>query len=113
MEQLKVYFQQADLAMAAYASLSTGEPSQAELIRVGMSLIQAEAFASHWRVADQFNHESSGLSATIFEEVSSERRYLAVRGTEGLSDLQDILTDIVDIGFWGYTRTPGAVQRAQ
>ena len=42
----------------------------------------------------------TGLSATVFENMTDGKRYLAIRGTES-SDLSDILTDVIDIGTLG------------
>ena len=76
------YSKQAELALAAYATLSTGEPNQANLIlQAGMSSIQASHFASNWRVVKQYN-DATDLSVTVFESVSDHKRYLAIRGTD-------------------------------
>jgi len=116
MNEINEYYVQAELAQAAYATLSTGEPSQSELLKVGMTFSQAENFASQWRVVAQYNHSetiewidelgithevvtSNGLSATVFENVDGQR-YLAARGTE-ITDLNDIATDVIDIGALG------------
>jgi hypothetical protein len=83
-----------------------------------MSEKQAQIFAEQWRIADQYNHTeqtpiyddggnitgylttSNGLSVTVFQEVSTGRRYLAIRGTEATSgaDLWTDLKDLVAIG---------------
>lgn len=117
MNQINEFFGQAELAQAAYATLNTGEPSQSELLKVGMTLTQAQNFADNWRVIDQYDGvveqtyvdefgqeqtflNPTGLSATVFEDVGTGKRYLAIRGTEP-SDLSDIFTDIIDIGLLG------------
>jgi Ca2+-binding RTX toxin-like protein len=97
------YFQHAELAFAAYSNLAPGmilDDYEAALRDGGrgMSRTQAERFASSWRVVDQFNDSFSGLSATVFEEVATGRRYLAIRGT---NDHADWLTNLVDIGVLG------------
>lgn len=81
MSTVQNYFTQAELALAAYADLVTAEPNVAKLKDAGMSQVQADRFATQWRVIDQYSPVSSGLSATVFEEVSSGKRYLAIRGT--------------------------------
>lgn len=80
-----------------------------------MSPAQAQAFARHWRVIEQYNGEFissytdefgnpqqativTGLSVTIFERVADNRRHVAVRGTAGLADL---LTDAIDVALLG------------
>jgi len=106
----------AELALASYADLSIGLVG-AELKRAledqgeGMSSAQAERFMQRWKVVDQYTHSetvpiigeaglptgqeatiSNGLSATVFEEIASGKRYLAIRGTEAWS-LPDITAD--------------------
>jgi pimeloyl-ACP methyl ester carboxylesterase len=76
------------LVFAAYANLSSGTSGDAyknSLISADMSAIQADDFASKWTVIDQFSG-ALGLSATVFREISSGTRYLAIRGTESLGD---------------------------
>lgn len=107
MDDIKQYSLQADLALAAYATLSSGEPNTVNLEAIGMSSSQAIDFAKCWTVVEQYTHSelvpvldefglptgeytnySNGVSATVFEDVESGRRYLAVRGTElGVADL--------------------------
>ena len=41
---------------------------------------------------------SNGLSATVFEDTQTHQRYLAIRGTD---DVQDLITDAIDVGFLG------------
>ena len=50
------FFTQAELALAAYANLSTGEVSQSALIQAGMAPTQARKFSENWRVVDQYVH---------------------------------------------------------
>ena len=107
MDQLNEYFRQAELALAAYASLSTGKPSQDELIKAGMSPTQADRFARDWRVVDQHTDALSGFSATLFQEIDAggnpvgEKR-LAIRGTN------DPIDWFVD---WGIFAGTGAVDQ--
>lgn len=111
------FFQQSELALAAYAMDLfpgiTGQPFVDALKDAGMSPTQAARFARDWRVVVQYNHSepvelqdefgngtgsftswSNGLSATVFEEVGTGRRVLAIRGTE---NGPDYATDFVDV----------------
>lgn len=115
MSAIQDYYTRAELALAAYGDLPTGALRIADLTNdaVGMSLAQAASFASRWRVVEQYDGKvetryidefgqeqvflnPTGLSATVFEEVSTGRRYLAVRGTEP-SDINDLITDGINI----------------
>jgi len=114
------YFKQSELALAAYATLSSGVPDTQALQQeaVGMSPSQAERFAETWHVVDQYNHTeqtpiyddggnltgylttSNGLSVTVFQKVGTNEKYLAIRGTEATSgaDLWTGLKDLISIG---------------
>ncbi|HQR40967.1 MAG TPA: hypothetical protein PLF26_21475, partial [Blastocatellia bacterium] len=48
--------------------------------------------------------ESNGLSATVFQNVATGERVLAIRGT---SDIHDVITDVVDVFTLGSTRNQG------
>jgi Ca2+-binding RTX toxin-like protein len=111
------YFKQAELALAAYAELD-GVNFIDPLKEAGMSDAQARRFARDWRVVEQYTHTeqtpiyddggnitgylttSNGLTVTVFQEVSTGKRYLAIRGTEATSgsDLWTDLKDLVAIG---------------
>lgn len=102
-------FKQAELALAAYSNLApgiSGNPYTDTLEDdVGMSSLQAAAFASKWTVLDQYTpteqvpvyanfgvivdyvEQYTGLSVTVFEEVATGKRYLAIRGTEPSTQL--------------------------
>lgn len=80
------YITQAELALAAYANLTTIEPDEAELRKAGMTTAQASAFAAKWNVVDQYTDITTGASATVFQAVSGGPKYLAIRGTEGVLD---------------------------
>ena len=110
------YLKNAELALAAYATLTPGVPSVDSLVDQGrgMSPAQASAFASKWNVIDQYTHthsevlptyddggnltgyttltSSNGLSVTVFEEVATGKRYVAIRGTE-FTDIGDLTAD--------------------
>lgn len=121
MSNFREYFQNAELALAAYADLNGQMTLEAYKTALqqdgdGMSPTQAEIFASSWTVLDQYDGmvektyydefgENStflaptGLSATLFED-ASENQVVAIRGTE-LSDGWDLLTDLIDISLLG------------
>jgi len=84
MSAIKEYFLQAGLAQAAYGTFSGNTIEAEELTRIGadMSSSQAAAFVEKWQVVAQSPNSSTGLSATVFEEIGSGKRYLAIRGTE-------------------------------
>lgn len=89
MNQIYNYYLHSELAFAAYSDLVPDVDPTPALVDpdIGMSQAQAEAFAANWRVVDQHNDSTNGLSATVFESVSTGERYLAVRGTEDLLDV--------------------------
>ena len=89
------YFAQAELALAAYADLTTGEPNKAELKKAGMSDAQATRFASTWRVVTQYT-AITGVSATVFQAVTGGQTCLAIRGTDGPTDI--IANDFIPKG---------------
>ena len=95
------YFKQAEFALAAYGTLTVGTPDIQVLKSkdVGMATKQAEQFAETYAVAAQYNDDSNGLSVTVFTDTSGNN-YLAVRGTD---DLNDVLSDLVDIALLGST----------
>ncbi|SDE53638.1 hypothetical protein, partial [Desulfuromonas thiophila] len=108
------YFQQAELALASYATLyfEISGKDYTDALKDngdGMSQKQAETFTTNWRVIDQYDGKveetytdefgqeqtflnPTGLSATVFESIADGKRYLAVRGTE-ITDLNDIVAD--------------------
>ena len=80
-----------------------------------MATLQAIAASERWLVRGRYDHSttwtftdelgqpqtvttSNGLSATVFEDTQTHQRYLAIRGTD---DVQDLITDAIDIGFLG------------
>jgi hypothetical protein len=89
------FFKQAELAQAAYANLAAGAIDNTGISALrsagGMSPSQAAQFAETWRVVAPTFTDASGASATVFEEKSSGKRYLAVRGTD--PQLNDLFTD--------------------
>ncbi|MBX3647518.1 MAG: hypothetical protein KDD77_01720 [Caldilineaceae bacterium] len=92
-ENLATFYQQSELALAAYSQLSsgiTGDSFVSALREAGMSQSQAQRFAATWSVVDQYTDPWSGFSATLFE--SGGQRYLAIRGTDGFFSV-DTLAD--------------------
>lgn len=71
------------LSFAAYADM-TGS-LQRDLISAGMSDAQASIFAGRWTVVEQFSG-ALGLSATVFQEISSGAHCVAIRGSQSPGD---------------------------
>lgn len=88
------YFMYSELALAAYSDLDEGPPDIDALRRGidGMSLTQAQTFASHWRVIDQLQNTIEGFSATAFQSIDDNSYVLSIRGTE-ISTIKDGLVD--------------------
>lgn len=123
-------YMQSQLALAAYAQLSSSATG-VEFIRAlqdaGMSQSQATHFSEQWTVFAQYNHQSepypvydeitgellrydtvtNGLSVTVFQEVATGQKYLAIRGTD---DFYDVATDLVSVAVLGTTRFQGQYQ---
>lgn len=99
------YYQNAELAVAAYAdNLSPGMANNLyvrALTDVGMSEIQAQQFATTYEIVNQLPNTSSGFSATVFKK--NGEYILAIRGTEGsiFSGANDWLGNVGDIGVKG------------
>lgn len=98
MSQITEYFQQSELALAAYANLITGVPDKAALIDAGMSDTQAASFTATYSVAAQYN-DPNGLSATVFADATGNT-YLAIRGTDSAIDM---ITNVIGIALLGTT----------
>ena len=89
MSTLTEYYKEAELALAAYANLTFGmitDVYKKALEDAGLSAAQAAHFAATYTVVNQFTDPATGLSATVFENIADGKRYLAIRGTEGLTD---------------------------
>ena len=60
---------------------------------------------------------SNGLSATVFEEVATGKRVLAIRGTDDLADVWTDFVDVAVLGTWErqaqYASLRSAVERWQ
>jgi Ca2+-binding RTX toxin-like protein len=127
---IQSYLLQSELALAAYASLFSGiagDNFRAALAAGGFASDQRRLFSEQWRVIDQYNHVSdpypvfdeqtgdlvrydtttNGLSVTVFEEVATSKRFLAIRGTD---DSYDLVTDLVSISILGTTKFQGQYQ---
>src|SRR3989338_6143668 len=106
MSTIQNLFQQAQLAEAAYADLSSAIGNQGELQKAldvafngqyggSFSAAQAADFVTHWRVVDQYTAsglfgltDGTGFSATVFKSIGNPGQYsIAMRGTAGLTDL--------------------------
>ena len=95
------YFQQAELALAAYANLEPDVNIRDELRAAGLSATQTDKFISQYTVIDHHS-DATGLSATVFKSTDPDnpQTFLAIRGT---NDLLDLLTDLVNIALFGST----------
>ncbi|MDE2309286.1 MAG: hypothetical protein KGL01_00475, partial [Betaproteobacteria bacterium] len=142
MSNIQDMFEQAQLAEAAYADLTTAIGNQNTLKDVlnianksqyngSFSTAQAAEFVKHWRVVNQYTAsggllgQGSGFSATVFESIDNPGQYsLAMRGTAGATDLLadagDVLADgialdqVVDMyNYWQSLNTSGIYQAAK
>ncbi len=101
MRIINEYFQQSELAFAAYGLLFAGISDDKyidNLREAGMSEEQATSFAATYSVVTQYT-DASGVSATVFKD-SQGKRYLATRGTESLGDFN--ADYILAMGFPSY-----------
>ena len=105
MNTIQNLFQQAQLAEAAYANLIGAIGNQSELKKAldsatgtgEFSTAQAAAFATHWRVVDQYDNSAlfgligTGFSATLFERLDANQQptgqySFAIRGSQDIAD---------------------------
>ena len=107
---IATYFEQAQLALAAYAlNLQQGMPTglyKDALIAAGMTAIQATRFADRYEIIDSQQNTLSGFAATLFRERTTPETlaagtagqyHLAVRGTEfDIDKVNDLI--IADAG---------------
>ncbi|SDE72756.1 hypothetical protein, partial [Desulfuromonas thiophila] len=112
------YFRFAELAQAAYYDLQSGivDPDVLYDDGDGMAKKQAEDFADNWTVLDQYDGmvedtyydefgdeqtflNPTGLSVTLFDD-GKGNQVVAIRGTD---DLDDFVTDFIDIALLGTT----------
>lgn len=119
MNTLYEMHQQAELAFAAYSTLSASIAGDDFIEALenggdGMSRTQGIGFMAKWTVVHQYNGTetaeipiyddggnitgyttrttSNGLSVTVFEDVATGKRHVAIRGTE-ITDLGDLTAD--------------------
>ncbi|ABK99977.1 alpha/beta hydrolase family protein [Pelobacter propionicus] len=100
MSQLSELSKQSDLAFATYAVFDGTNTNRDALKKAGMTETQATIFLSKYKIIAQCPEDITGSSATVFEEISTGKRYLAVRGTESVGDL--IVDGILALGFPSY-----------
>ena len=100
--QIATYFEQAQLAMAAYAlnliSGITDNKYKAALRGPNedkMAKAQAEWFVNHYDVIDSQQSTISGFSATLFRDKATGEYTLAMRGTEFDGDTNAMLSDLI------------------
>ena len=79
------YFKQAELALAAYSTLSSDmliDKYREALVDggKGLSFSQAEFFADTYRVVDQHT-DATGLSVTVFADNNTGETFLAIFGS--------------------------------
>lgn len=90
MSTITEFYKQSELAFAAYSTLysgiSGGAYTDALKANNGMTLTQATTFAAKWSIIAQSEDPMTGVSATVFQEVATGKRYLAIRGTQGPTD---------------------------
>jgi hypothetical protein len=94
MSTVNEYALQSELAQAAYGTFSIGLIDIEDLTGddVEMPTSQAARFAEKWQVSAQYTDPVTGVSATVFEEVGSGAKHLAVRGTQPVN-----ANDIVEL----------------
>ncbi len=87
------YYKQAELSLAAYATLGVGTPSTVELARdsVGMSTAQAAKFAETYTVVTSCHDANSSFDATVFKDASGNLT-LAISALKG-STIEIIAND--------------------
>jgi len=97
MSTIQELFQQAQLAEAAYADFSQARSLLAALTddQTGgtFSTAQATAFAARYQVVSQQPNTSSGFSATLFLDKTTNKYIYAVRGTEGFASFDLLVAD--------------------
>lgn len=114
MNTITSLFQQAQLAEAAYANLSSAINNQAALKQAldvanggSFSTAQATAFAAQWRVVSQQPNTASGFSGTVFQNIATGEYVFAARGTEPKALFTDWPTNLGDIGSDGIAISQG------
>lgn len=87
---------QSQLAAAAYATFTqTGTILLRDLKDAGMSPPDATAFKDAYTVVRQYADPITGMSATVFQNVDTGERYLAIKGTDNLqNEIEDCLVAV-------------------
>ncbi|PPC94065.1 MAG: hypothetical protein CTY33_05680 [Methylotenera sp.] len=89
----------ASTALATYAyfdvnSYEVGLTASGEAHGVGMTPVQKNAFMARYLLVDQHANDITGFAATLFtDRLDSNKKVLALRGTEFTEGLDQILTD--------------------
>lgn len=103
---IETLFQQALLAQAAYADLSSN-PTEAQFLAeltspkpADMTSTQAENFVADYEILDR-KTDADGLSVTLFKKRGGTETFVAIRGT---NDGLDFLTDYLDVALLGSTK---------
>ena len=97
-DPIDVYFQNAQLSMAAYANLTVSmnnEPNvfKQQLRDHGFTDALANQFVANYRIAgDTFVDSATGLSVTLFQRTDTGMKTLAIRGTQR-DDINDLIAD--------------------
>ncbi len=101
MSTVNEYAIQSELAQAAYGTFVNVIINNEELTSpsVGMSPTQASRFVEKWQVSAQYTDPITGVSATVFEEVGSGTKHLAIRGTQP-ANAGDIVADLLLAAGW-------------
>jgi Ca2+-binding RTX toxin-like protein len=91
MPTIKDYFEQAQLAQAAYANLDGSLPLVLALQETGtgkpnFSTSQADEFRKHYAVVDHLPNTATGFSATLFLNIDTGAYTLAIRGSDEIVD---------------------------
>jgi Ca2+-binding RTX toxin-like protein len=90
-ELINSYYDNAQLSLAAYFTLSPGPISASALVNAdnGFSQSMADVFALRYTVLDQ--RSVGGFSATLFFDHDTQQKVIAIRGT---NDFLDVLSDL-------------------
>jgi len=117
----------AEFSFGAYGTFDSSEIRPVELVRAEFTTTHAGRFVSDWRSVDQFEHSlepywiyeptsglpigpytaTNGLSATVFENVTTRERVLAIRGTD---DAADVASDLISVFALGSPKNQGQYQ---
>ncbi|ODS25065.1 hypothetical protein AB835_00740 [Candidatus Endobugula sertula] len=97
-------------SVASYGALSKDRLAQnlySEDQGAGFSIIQSENFSEKYKLLNQQENTASGFSATVFEDQTTGKKILAIRGTEILTDIVNdlVVADILGIGGKGYANS--------